>query len=76
MARTSSSAISNSATKPFSNCQGRITKDNYNRVVAQANIYDILTSLSEKKSLPTNRYPNIKPKSVNQVVLESGLLRL
>ena len=75
MARTSSGGISNSAAKQFSNCEGRICKDNLNRVVASANIYDILTLINGQKPLPVNKYPNLHPKSINQVVLNLDLFR-
>jgi len=75
MARTSSGAVSNSAAKQFSNCQGRITNDNYNRVIASANVYDILSSLNAQKKQPVNKYPNLQPKSTNQVILDFGLYK-
>jgi hypothetical protein len=69
MTRTSSGAISNSASKPFSNCQGRITMDNHNRVIGSANVYDILEEINGNKPLPTNRYPNLQPLTPQQIAL-------
>ena len=75
MARTSTGGVSNSAAKQFSNCQGRITNDNYNRVIASANVYEILSGLKAQSKLPVNRYPKLQPQSTNQVVMNSGLFR-
>lgn len=73
MARTSSGGVSNSAAKEFSNCEGRIANDNYNRVVGGANIYDILSSIKGVKPLPVNKYPKLQPQSTLQIVKNSGL---
>ena len=74
MARTSSGGVSNSAAKEFSNCEGRIANNNYNRVVGSANIYDILKDINGVKPLPVNRYPKLQPQSTLEVVKSSGLL--
>jgi len=65
MARTSPGGVSNSGAKQFSNCQGRITLDNYNRVVASSNY------TNHAKKLPINKYPYLHPLSVNEVVINS-----
>lgn len=73
MARTSSGGVSNSAAKEFSNCEGRIANDNYNRVVGGATIYEQLVAIKGVKPLPVNRYPKLQPKSTLQVVKNAGL---
>lgn len=75
MPRTSSGGISNSAAKQFSNCMGRISNDNYNRIVAQRSSYEILTEINGQKPLPQNNYPTLKPLSANQVLLSTGLVK-
>lgn len=75
MPRTSSGGISNSAAKQFSNCEGRICNDNYNRIIAQRNSYEILSELNAQKPLPKNKYPNLQPLNINQVLLSTGLVR-
>lgn len=73
MARTSSGGVSNSAAKEFSNCEGRIANDNYNRVVGGATIYEQLSAIKGVKPLPVNRYPKLHPLSTLQVVANAGL---
>lgn len=73
MARTSSGGVSNSAAKEFSNCEGRIANDNYNRVIGGATIYEQMTAINGVKPLPVNRYPKLKPKSTNQIIKHSNL---
>lgn len=75
MARTSSGGISNSAAKEFSNVEGRIANDNYNRVIGNATVYEQLSAINSVKPLPVNRYPNLKPKSATEVVLDTGLYK-
>ena len=75
MPRTSSGGISNSAAKKFSNCEGRICKDNFNRIVAQKSSYEILSELGAVKPLPVNRYPNLEPLNATEVLLSTGLVR-
>lgn len=73
MPRTSSGAISNSAAKQFSNCEGRIANDNYNRIIAGATIYEQMEKIKGVKSLPVNKYPQFQPKSIIQVIKQTGL---
>lgn len=73
MARTSSGGVSNSAAKEFSNCEGRIANDNYNRVVGGATVYEQLSAINRVKPLPVNRYPKLQPQSTLQVVKHSCL---
>ena len=73
MARTSSGGVSNSAAKEFSNCEGRIANDNYNRVVGGATIYEQLTAIRGVKPLPVNRYPKLHPLSTLEIVKNSRL---
>jgi hypothetical protein len=73
MARTSSGGVSNSAAKEFSNCEGRIANDNYNRVIGNATVYEQLKAINGVKPLPVNRYPKLQPQSTLQVVKNSGL---
>ncbi len=73
MARTSSGGISNSAAKKFSNCEGIIANDNYNRVIGSTSVYEQLVKINGVKPLPVNKYPKLKPQSTNQIVLNSGL---
>ncbi len=73
MARTSSGGVSNSAAKEFSNCEGRIANDNYNRVLGGATVYEQLATINHIKPLPVNRYPKLQPQSTNQVVKNSSL---
>lgn len=73
MARTSSGGISNSAAKEFSNCEGRIANDNYNRVIGAATVYEQLSAIGKTKPLPVNRYPTLQPQSTLQVVSGLGL---
>ena len=73
MARTSSGGVSNSAAKEFSNCEGRIANDNYNRVVGGATVYEQLVAINRVKPLPVNRYPRLQPLSTLQVVKNSSL---
>ena len=73
MARTSSGGVSNSAAKKFSNVGGRITNDNYNRLVGSATIYEQLKNINDLKSLPINRYPNFQPLTTIQIVANANL---
>ena len=73
MARTSSGGVSNSAAKEFSNCEGRIANDNYNRVVGGATVYEQLVAINRVKPLPIDRYPKLQPLSTLQVVKNSSL---
>ena len=73
MARTSSGGVSNSAAKQFSNCQGRITNDNYNRVVGNATVGAIMIDLKTENKFPVDRYPNLHPLNTSQVITQTGL---
>jgi hypothetical protein len=73
MARTSSGGVSNSAAKEFSNCEGRIANDNYNRVIGGSTVYEQLSIINGNKPLPVNRYPKLQPKSILQVIKNSSL---
>lgn len=73
MARTSSGGVSNSAAKEFSNCEGRIANDNYNRVIGGATVYQQLVAINRVKPLPVNRYPKLQPQSTLQVLRNSSL---
>lgn len=75
MARTSSGGVSNSAAKEFSNVEGRIANDNYNRVIGGATIYEQVSAIKGVKPLPVNRYPKLQAQSPIQVVRNSGLFR-
>ena len=68
MARTSSGGISNSAAREFSNCSGRISNDNYNRVVGGATVYELLLAIKGNKPLPVNKYPKLKAQTTLQVL--------
>ena len=73
MALTAPGGLSNSSSKPFSNLFGRIAMDNYNIVLASQNPYDYYANKKSKPHLASNKYPNLKPKSVYQVIASTGL---
>jgi len=73
MPRTSSGGVSNSAAKEFSNCEGRISNNNYNRIIGSATIYEQMYKINGVKPLPVNKYPKLQPKTILEVVKYSGL---
>jgi hypothetical protein len=74
MALTASSSISNSSSKKFSNLYGRIAMDNFNIQKASISSYEYYLSIKKQPYLPSNKYPNFKPKSVSQIIKSTGLL--
>lgn len=75
MPRTSSGGVSNSAAKEFSNVEGRIANDNYNRIIGGATVYEQLSAIKGVKPLPVNRYPKLQPQSTAQVIKNSCIYR-
>ena len=73
MARTSSGGVSNSSAKKFSNVEGRITNDNYNRLIGSATVYEQLKNINNFKSLPINRYPDFQPLTTLEIVMHTNL---
>lgn len=73
MTLTAPGGLSNSSSRSFSNLFGRIAMDNYNIVQASQNPYDFYANKKSKPHLASNKYPNLKPKSVHQVILSTGL---
>lgn len=74
MALTAPGGITNSSSKPFSNLFGRIAHDNYNRVVASESTWDFNNSIKGPK-LAVNRYPGLKPQSIEQIIKTTGLVQ-
>ena len=74
MALTAPGGLTNSSSKPFSNLFGRIAMDNYNIVLASQNPYDFYANQKCKPHMASNKYPNLKPKSVSEVIVSTGLL--
>lgn len=73
MTLTAPGGLSNSSSRPFSNLFGRIAMDNHNIVLASQNPYDFYANQKAQPHLDTNKYPNLKPKSVYQVIASTGL---
>jgi len=73
MTLTAPGGLSNSSSKPFSNLFGRIAMDNYNIVLASQNSYDFYANQKAQPHLASNKYPNLKPKSVYQVIASTKL---
>ncbi len=73
MTLTAPGSISNSGSKPFSNLFGRIAIDNFNILKGSQSSYDYYTSINTKHHMPRNKYPNYKPKTVNEVIKSTKL---
>lgn len=73
MTLTSPSSISNSSSKPFSNLFGRIAMDNYNILKGSISSYDYYASIKKQPKMASNKYPGLKPKSVDEVIKSTGL---
>lgn len=74
MTLTAPGSISNSGSKPFSNLFGRIAMDNLNIVKASQNPYDFYAEQKTQPYLASNKYPKLKPKSVAEVIISTGLV--
>lgn len=74
MALTAPGGISNSSSKPFSNVFGRIALDNYNILLGSISSYDYYQIVKKQQNMASNKYPNLKPKSVNDVIKSTGLV--
>ena len=74
MALTAPGGISNSSSRPFSNLFGRIAMDNYNILQGSISSYDFYASVPKKSSKASNKYPNLKPKTVSEVIASTGLI--
>lgn len=74
MALTAPGGLSNSGSKPFSNLFGRIAMDNLNIVKGSQNSFDYYANLKSQPHLSSNKYPKLKPKSVNEVVSSCELI--
>lgn len=80
MALTAPGSISNSSSKPFSNLFGRIAMDNHNILEGSISSYDYyalnkqLNKQHKQTKLPSKKYPNLKPKTLNEVILSTGLI--
>lgn len=68
MTLTSSGAITNSASKVFTNVNGTIAKQNFNRATESASIYEQLMRINGIKPIPYNRYPKFNPQSTDSVL--------
>jgi len=75
MALTAPGAISNSSNRKFSNLYGRIAMDNYNILKGSISSYDYYASVKKQPKMASNKYPNLKPKTVNEVIKSTGLSR-
>jgi hypothetical protein len=71
---TNPGSISNSSSKQFSNVYGRIAIDNYNIILGSISSYDYYATINNMFPIPRNKYPNIKPKSVCQVIKSTKLI--
>ena len=74
MTLTAPGGISNSSSRPFSNLFGRIAMDNYNILQGSISSYDFYAQSKKKSSFASNKYPNLKPKSVSEVIVSTGLI--
>lgn len=74
MALTAPGGISNSSSRPFSNLFGRIAMDNYNILQGSISSYDFNSQSKKKSSFASNKYHNLKPKSVSEVIVSTGLV--
>lgn len=74
MTITAPGSISNSSSKPFSNLYGRIAMDNYNILKGSISSYDYYSSIKKHPKMASNKYPGMKPKSINEVIKSTGLL--
>jgi len=74
MALTAPGGLSNSSSRPFSNLFGRIALDNYNILQGSISSYDYYAQSKKKSSFASNKYPNLKPKSVSEVIVGTGLV--
>lgn len=74
MALTAPGSISNSSSKPFSNLFGRIAMDNYNILKGSISSYDYYAQTKKQPKFASNKYANIKPKSVSEVIVSTGLI--
>ncbi len=73
MALTNPGGLSNSSSKPFSNLYGRIAKDNFNILEGSQSLYDF-NSKHNKKQQGGIKYPNYKPKNINQIILSTHIV--
>ena len=74
MALTAPGGITNSSSKSFSNLFGRISRDNYNRVVASQNTWEFNNSM-KGPTLAVNRYPRFKSQTIGEIIRGTGLVR-
>lgn len=75
MPLTAPGSISNSSSKPFSNLFGRIALDNYNILEGSVSSYDYYAKVKKQPHMPCNRYPNLKPKSISQIIISTGMTK-
>ncbi len=68
MTLTAPGSISNSSNKKFSNLYGRIAMDNLNILKGSISSYDYYASVKKQPHLASNKYPNLKPKTVDEVI--------
>lgn len=73
MTLTAPGSISNSGSKPFSNLFGRIAMDNFNIIKGYQSSYDYYASINSKPHMPSNKYPNLKPKTIDEVIKSTKL---
>lgn len=74
MTLTAPGSISNSGSKPFSNLFGRIAIDNYNILKGSISSYDYYTQTKKQPKLASNKYSNLKPKTVSEIIVSTGLI--
>jgi hypothetical protein len=75
MTLTAPGGISNSSSKKFSNLFGRISMDNYNIIIGSKSSYDYYADLNKKSHKFFNKYPEYKPKSIEEVIKSTGLIK-
>lgn len=74
MTLTSPSNLSNSYSKNFSNLYGRIALNNYNILKGSISSYDYYDSIKKQPKIVSNKYPNLKPKSIDEIIKSTNLL--
>jgi hypothetical protein len=75
MTLTNPLGLSNSGSRPFSNLFGRIAIDNFNILKGSISSYDYYASIKKQPKYASNKYPNLKPRSISEVIKSTGLLK-
>ena len=73
MSLTAPGSLSNSSSRKFSNLYGRIAIDNYNILLGSISQYDYYASINKQPKMPSNKYPNLKPRTIDQVIKSTKL---